>query len=287
MAVVGTLCTTVILLNTLAVGQEMPTPSSEADDSSMLFTDKPEFLILPQKEDEAAVECAVYSPRLSHSPTKKGLVVHIYGRGGSCRSYNMMRESYAEVRRLLWERGYWLVVPDLGTDHWMNDTACKSVDAVIEGMIRDHDVDPARVHILGTSMGGGSGLVYVMRRPNRIRSICAVFPMTDFEQWVQEKPGYLSGIARAHGVKPSEAASVLQALSPLQHVAAFAGIPVFLLHGDADSTVPTHHSREFAAALRKQGSPVIYREVPRLAHTDAVTEQFQREIVDFLTDRSS
>ncbi len=287
MAVVGTLCTTVILLNTLAVGQEMPTPSPEAGDSSMLFTDKPEFLVLPRKDDAAAVKCAVYSPQLSHSPTKKGLVVHLYGRGGSCRSHNMMRESYAEVRRLLWERGYWLVVPDLGTDHWMNDRACKSVDAVIEGMIRDRDVDPARVHILGTSMGGGSGLAYVMRRPNRIRSICAVFPMTDFEQWVQERPGYLSGIARAHGVEPSEASSVLKALSALQHVESFAGIPVFLLHGSADTTVPTHHSREFAAALRNQNSPVTYREVPGLAHTDAVAEQFQQEIVEFLTDTAA
>jgi dipeptidyl aminopeptidase/acylaminoacyl peptidase len=259
----------------------------KTDGGRMVFSDKPEFLVLPRKEEGAAVECAVYPPRLSDTRTKTGLVLHLYGRGGSCRNYNMMRAPYAMVRRLLWERGYWLVVPDLGTDHWMNDTACKSLDAIIAGMIRDRGVDPSRVHILGTSMGAGSGLVYVMRRPDRVRSICAAFSMTDFAQWVQEQPRYLSGIAQAHGVKPSEAASVLQALSPLPHAASFAGIPVFLLHGDTDSIVPVHHSREFATALQKQGSPVTYREAPSLGHDDAVAEQFQREIVEFFTNTAA
>ena len=253
------------------------------DVDQMKFSDKPEFWVLPRKGEAAAVECAVCPPRPAGAGTNAGMVLHLYGAGGSSRSYNMMRPPYAMVRRLLWERGYWLVVPNLGGLHWMNDTACKSLDAIIEGMIRDRGVDPVRVHILGTSMGSGSGLVYVMCRPGRVRSICAVFPMTDFAQWVQEKPGYLPSIAAAHGVKPAEAASLLQALSPLYHASAFAGIPVFLLHGDADSVVPIHHSRDFAAALKKQGSTVIYHEVHGVEHDDAVAEPFQLEIADFLT----
>lgn len=280
----GALCGTVALFGTMATGQEMSKEAPETDGERVAFSDKPEFLVLPRKGEVTSVECAVYPPRCSDSGTNAGMVLHLYGRGGSCRAYNMMSPPYAKVRRLFWERGYWLVIPDLGADHWMNDTACKSLDAIIEGMIRDRGVDPSRVHILGTSMGGGSGLVYVMRHPGRIRSICAVFPMTDFPKWVEEKPSYLQGIAQAHGVKPSEAASVLQDLSPLYHAASFAGIPVFLLHGDTDSVVPVHHSREFAAALKEQGSPFTYHEAHGLGHDDAIAEPFQREIVEFLTD---
>jgi dipeptidyl aminopeptidase/acylaminoacyl peptidase len=253
----------------------------------MEFPDKPDYIELPQKGAAAAVECAVYPPRLAGAGTKTGLVVHLYGNGGSCRNYNMMRAPYATVRRLLWERGYWLVVPDLGGGPWMNEAAAKSLDAIIEGMIRDRGVDAARVSILGTSMGGGGSLVYGMRHPGRVRSICAVFPMTDFSQWVQEKPSYLTAIARAHGVKPSEAGPVLQALSPLEHASLFAGTSVFLLHGDADPTVPVHHSREFAAALKAHGSPVIYREAPGVKHDDAIAGPFQQEIADFLTGKVS
>ena len=247
------------------------------------FSDKPEYLVLPQKGKGAPIECAVYRPRVTARGAKTGLVVHLYGASGSAHIYNMMRPPYAMVRRLLWERGYWLVVPDLGGAHWMNEAASRSVDAVIDDMIRDHGVDPKRVHILGTSMGAGSGLIYVMQNPKRVQSICAVFPMTDFTKWVQERPAYLTGIANAYGVKPAEAAEILKDMSPIEHVAAFANTPVFLLHGDGDSIVPTHHSREFAAALKKQGAPVTYREAHGFGHNDNIAEAFQKEIVDFLT----
>lgn len=262
-----------------AASQESHPVATETN--SMAFPDQPEFRVLPRTGAAAVVECAVYPPR---SPGHKaGLIIHLYGSGGSSRTFNMMRAPYTEVRRLLWERGYWLVVPNLGGSHWMNDAAATSLDGVIEGMIQNHGVDPARVHILGTSMGAGSGLVYVMRRPHRIRSICAVFPMTDFAQWVQESPGYLARIAKAHKVEPLDVAPVLDDLSPLRHRAAFAGIPVLLLHGDADTIVPVHHSRDFAAALRAQGSPVTYHEVRGAKHNDAIAGPYQGEIVEFFT----
>lgn len=279
-----TLCSLGAFFGTLAMGQAMPKPAPGTNDARITFSDKPEFLVLPKKGEANAVECAVYAPQPSDAGAKQGLVLHLYGRGGSCRQYNMMNPPFATVRQLLWERGYWLVVPGLGTDHWMKDAAVKSIEAIIDGMIRDHGVDPHRIHILGTSMGGGCGLIYIMRRPGRIQSICALFPMTDFSQWVKEKPQYLPGIAAAHGVKPTEAASLLRALSPLEHASAFRGIPVLLLHGDADSIVPVHHSREFAAALQKQGSPVTLREAPGLSHDNAVAKPFQQEMVEFLTD---
>jgi dipeptidyl aminopeptidase/acylaminoacyl peptidase len=278
---VAPLCGALTLVGSLALAQGAP--QDDKASAGATFVDKPEYLVLPRPGAAGAVECAVYPPRLAERGAKAGVVLHLYGRGGSCRDYNMMQPSYATVRRLLWERGYWLIVPDLGTDHWMNDAACASLDAIIAGMVQDRGADPARVQVLGSSMGAGSGLVYVMRRPGRIRAVCAVFPMTDFAAWAKETPGYLSGIVQAHGCQPSAAAAVLRDLSPLQHAAAFASIPVFLLHGDADSKVPVHHSRDFAAALQKQGSPVTYREARGVEHDDAIAEPFQQELADFLT----
>jgi dipeptidyl aminopeptidase/acylaminoacyl peptidase len=250
----------------------------------MIFPDKPDYMFLPRKGDAAAVECAVYPPRLSGNSKSAGMVLHLYGSRGSCRSYNMMRESYSMVRRLLWERGYWLVVPDLGGAHWMNEKTCKTLDSVIKCMVKERRVTPARISVLGTSMGAGCGLAYAMRRPGRIRSICAIFPMTDFVKWGQESPKCLKGIAEAHGVEMEDLAPVLEELSPLKHVAAFADIPVFLIHGDTDTTVLPHHSGDFSEALRKQGSPVTYLEVHNVAHKDVVAEPYQKEIADFLTN---
>lgn len=243
----------------------------------MMFSDKPELLVLT-RNGTTTIECTVYPPRCYNSGKNTGMVLHLYGHGGSCREYNMMRAPYKEVRHLLWERGYWLVVPELGGSHWMNDQTSESLDTIIESMIRDQNVRPNSVHILGTSMGGGSGLVYMIRHPSRVRSICAVFPMTDFAQWIKEAPSYLQSITQAHGAKLSE---ILRTFSPLHHAAYFIDIPVLLIHGNSDSIVPVHHSRNFADALRKQGSPITYHEVSGVGHDDAIVKPFQHEIVDF------
>lgn len=240
--------------------------------------------MLPGPEGEAAIPCTVYPPR-PMPDGGAGLVVHLYGSGGSHKdpNYNVGRPSYAQFRELLAARGYWLVVPELGPAHWMNDAACAKVDAVIASMVKQEKVDPSKVHLLGTSMGGGSSLIYVLRRPNRIRSVVAVFPMTDFATWLKERPGYRPKVEKAHDIAPENRDEALQAISPLYHVEAFRKTPVFLLHGDKDVVVPPHHSIDFAAKLKQKGYAVIYREAAGEVHRDEIAQPYQKELADFLT----
>ncbi len=61
------------------------------------------------------VPCVVYAPDPA-ARDKAGLVVHLYGAGGSHKSgeYNVGRAPFDHFRRKLAERGHWLIVPDLG-----------------------------------------------------------------------------------------------------------------------------------------------------------------------------
>lgn len=245
--------------------------------------DAPLVRILPAAGKPHAVPCTVYPPAPLPEGTKAGLVIHLYGRGGSHTEFNLAGPSYDELRRLLAVRGYYVIVPELGTDHWMNDNAVQTLDAIIKGMIESGEVDPRRVSMIGTSMGGGSGLAYVIRRPGVIRSICAIFPITDFAAWLREMPGYAGSIAGGHGVAAADLPPILEKLSAMKHVDAFAHVPVFLVHGGADTLVPTHHSTDFAAALRAKGCQVTYREAPGIGHDDAAAAKFQVEIADFIT----
>jgi len=237
--------------------------------------------ILPEEGHPLAVPCTVYSPGGTPGRTP-GLVIHLYGSGASHTDYNLMRPPYAQLRRGLREAGYWVVVPDLGPAHWMNPRSVATLDAIIAGMVARGEGDPRRVHLLGTSMGGVSALIYSSQRQDVLRSVCALFPMTDFEAWVAEQPGYLAPISQAHGFDPANPGTALRALSPLNHVEDFVKIPVFLLHGDADAIVPVHHSRDFAAALRCAGGRVFYREVPGGGHDDDVAAGWQDDILKFL-----
>ena len=58
---------------------------------------------------------------------------------------------------------------------------------------------------------------------------------------------------------------------------------IFLLHGDQDTVVLPHHSRDFAAALEEHGCEVLFLEVPGKAHRDEIVGPYQKEVADFLT----
>lgn len=240
---------------------------------------------LPGPDGQAAVTCVVYEPQ-PIPEGKAGLIIHLYGSGGSHRKneYNIGRDSYATCRKLLAERGYWLVVADLGRYHWMNEKACTQLDAVIDAMVSEKNVDPKQVHLFGTSMGASSSLIYIMRRPERIKSVVAVFPITDFTKWLVEKPNYRVPVERAHGITPETRNDALAKISPLMNVEAFRKVPVMLLHGDKDRVVPVHHSRDFAAALQEKGYPFIFHEVPGATHNDKIARTYQHELADFLTE---
>lgn len=249
---------------------------------STLCAGEPVVRELPGPPGQPAVVCTVYPPDAGLSGPV-GLVVHLYGSGGSHREFNAGRPSYDEFRRTLAARGTWLVVPELGPRHWMNEAACARVDAVIAAMIEQEKVDPTRVQLLGTSMGGGSSLMYVMQRPGKIRAVAAVFPMTDFERWLREQPGYRNPVEQAHRITDANRQADLKKISPLAHPAAFLKTPVFLLHGAQDKIVPPEHSRDFAAALQKAGCTVIYREAATETHRDEIAQPYQQELADFFT----
>lgn len=242
---------------------------------------------LPGPEGSPAITCTVYEPH-STAEGKPGLVVHLYGSGGSHRHghYNVGRSPYDEFRRLLAERGYWLVVPELGARHWMNETASAQLDSVIGAMVDIEGVDADRVHLFGTSMGAGSSLIYAMRHPGKIKSVVAIFPMTDFSRWLEEKPAYRSPVERAHDIASENREESLRRLSPMQHVDAFRNTRLFLLHGSRDSIVAPDHSRQFVKALRDKGYSVTYREAEGETHRDEIARPYQRELADFLTKSS-
>ncbi|MFN0195976.1 MAG: alpha/beta hydrolase family protein [Planctomycetaceae bacterium] len=217
---------------------------------------------------------------------KGGMVIHLYGHNGSHLDYNASADSYKRFRQHLSERGFWLVIPDLGPRHWMNKAAVENVDRVIEQMTEKNGIDKDQVHLLGTSMGGGGSLVYVTRRPGKIRSVASVFPMTDYVKWEKELNGnYSRGIVTAHGVDFEKREELFRELSPTTHIDAFEKTSVYLLHGASDNICPLSHSQEFAKLMSEKKYAVILKEVPGIGHTDAIMEDYQDEVADFLTSR--
>jgi dipeptidyl aminopeptidase/acylaminoacyl peptidase len=226
----------------------------------------------------------VTEPRRPTVANDRWMLVFLHGAGGSLTGYNLSRPPYAKIRAALAEKGAYVVVPALGGVHFMNDEAKDALTKVIDRVVADYAIDPKRVHLMGTSMGAGSALAYAVNRPDRVRSVCAIMPMTDFAAWGRERPKYGERLRVAYGGTPEERPQAYDANSAVKNAGALAKIPVLLIHGTADKTVPVSHSENLAAILKAKDYPCTFVRVDGGAHADDIVTDLQDQITRFLMD---
>ncbi|MEO8040043.1 MAG: alpha/beta fold hydrolase, partial [Betaproteobacteria bacterium] len=121
------------------------------------------------------------------------------------------------------------------------------IDAAITALLRRADVDPTRIVLLGQSLGGALGLYYAAHGPqrDRLRAVIADSTFSGYRDITREK------LASAWLTWPLQwplSYSVDDRYSPLLAIHDI-GVPVLLIHGQADTIVPPQHAeRLFAAA---------------------------------------
>jgi len=111
----------------------------------------------------------------------------------------------------------------------------QDVMEVLRRMRADYKIDDARIYLMGHSMGAIGTWALAAKYP---------------DIWAAIAP--FAGFARPATADRMKA------------------IPQFVVHGDADTTVPVAGSRTIVAALEKIGTEVTYVEVPGGTHRDVV-----------------
>lgn len=191
----------------------------------------------------------VYVPKAYDGSKPYPLVVALHGLGANEDSFF---DAYQRRMPALAEQHGYLVAAPLGyrVDGFYgssiaasNDTGTRrtrelseqDVMEVLRRMRREYNVDERRIYLMGHSMGA-------------------------IGTW------YLAG----------KYADLWAAVAPFSgagdpaSVARMRGIPQFVVHGDADPTVPVAGSRVMVAAMKKLGMDVTYIEVPGGHHNDVV-----------------
>lgn len=192
----------------------------------------------------------VYIPKAYRPGKKMPLVVALHGLGATEDSFF---ESYGSAMpRLAEERGYIVVAPlgyrvDGAYGVFLPGAASDPAGArartlseqdvleVIKRVREQYTIDDARMFLMGHSMGAIGTWALAMKNPAPWAAL-----------------GVFSGFGAATNAK------------------AIAGIPQFVVHGDADNTVSVAGSRTMVAALKSAGASVTYIEVPGGSHTNVV-----------------
>ncbi len=116
------------------------------------------------------------------------------------------------------------------------------IDAALRALLARRDVDPDRIVVLGQSLGAALAIHYVAHSTER-RHVCALVAdsaFADYRLIVKEK---LANFALTWPFQWLPALTVNDDYSPRRAVAAVSPIPLVLIHGEADTIVPAHHSR--------------------------------------------
>ena len=130
--------------------------------------------------------------------------------------------------------------------------------AAIDWLARRPLVDPARIGLVGASMGGQVALLTAAHKPP-IRAVASYFAPTDLATWREGNPfirDYLDDLCGPEG---------LPVRSPLLRVAQI-DVPVLLIHGDRDENVPVQQTLAMAQSLKEHGKDVETLILPGATH---------------------
>ena len=177
--------------------------------------------------------------------------------------------------------GYGTKFTDLGKGQWglaMQDDLTDAVAwATHEGI-----ADAKRVCIVGGSYGGYAALRAAQRDKGVYRCAVSFAGVSDMPGMIRYDGAFLNGGRTKDYFR--ERASDLTGVSPANFAADFS-IPVLLMHGDDDRTVPVKQSRLMVSRLKAAGKAYRYVEQPGGDHhlsSEADRVQFLKELEAFL-----
>ncbi len=202
--------------------------------------------------------------------------------------------SYDAMVQFLATRGYAVFQPNFrgsagygkafvtAGDRHFGDTMQTDIMDGVQLLMDQGRVDPARMCIFGASYGGYAALMGAVLYPDLYRCVVSAAGVTDLyrqvswehEQDGEDSEGYRYWVAKMGDPRRDKAAMI--AASPASRAAEIR-IPVLLLHGKKDDTVPFEQSDLMQQALRKAGKTqklVVYDDADHNLFSQRTEEAF-------------
>lgn len=126
---------------------------------------------------------------------------------------------------------------------------------------RRFNIDPDRIYLIGSSMGGWGAWKFASRHPDLFAALEPIFGGSDYHAEMTDAAlSRLDAAARFQAEKRSSWAMA----ENLMH------LPIYVQHGDADKSVNVDFSRWGVRFLQRWGYDLRYREYPGRGHEDMI-----------------
>ncbi len=139
--------------------------------------------------------------------------------------------------------------------------------AALDHAVKEFNVDPARIYLTGLSAGGNGSWYLAFHHPERFAAVVVVCGFIGEREGTAER-------ARGKHYPPIISAAVHDPYATIAR--RISHLPIWIFHGDADTTVPVEESRRMASALKAEGANVQYTELPGVLH-NAWDPAYERE----------
>src|SRR6266851_2418181 len=150
-----------------------------------------------------------------------------------------------------------VIIPQLSPDSQWVGAPAEAAFAALTKTLGEFKIDPQRVYLTGLSMGGHGTWYLAYRHPEIFAAIAPICG------WVTERPDSRGSVPVIPPADGAEFPALARRLGK---------IPIWIFHGEMDTSVPVSYSREPAAALTAASADARYTEYLGMGHNvwDAV-----------------
>lgn len=218
---------------------------------------------------------------LTDTPCAIVLIFHGLGGGGN------MRCELGELSKKCAENKILTIHPYYGPWSWMNLSAIKFVDKIVECACEKYGLDINKIPIISTggSMGGHSALNYAKYAKVTPKACFADCPVCDFAFHAYEREDLPRTVYLALCDYDMPLEDAIKMHSAYHLAPEMPDIPYYIAHGSQDSAVNKKiHSDRFVERMRQCGKNVTYIEIEGMEHCQMhlypeVKERYESAII--------
>ena len=190
-------------------------------------------------------------------------VVMLGGRGSTATETNITSYEASPFRHELLRRGFTILCPVCGSDHWGGPASSRIALRVLEQLPSIGLPVAKPLPVMGFSMGSLGAMMFAVRHPEWVQRLIGVFGGYDLPDIRRRIEPYRPGIDAVYPTPERLAES-----TPYAHIGQLRRIPVRLFHGTADKLVPCEYSQRLCGMLKAAGGEVDLTLVPGVGHSN-------------------